>query len=66
MKAGSWKVLRPRISSEHPTKYRVARVMYDDGGPSHVEEAEFADTLIEAEVIAARRNKAEVLGTVTQ
>ena len=49
MKNGKWKIVRTREAPDY--KYKVARIVSDDGGPSHVEDYQYCDTRAEAEAL---------------
>ena len=48
MKVGRWKIVRTReVPPDY--QYKVARLVSDDDGPSHVEDFQYCDTRAEAE-----------------
>lgn len=55
MKVGKWKVAR---THEAPPdyQYKVARIISDDDGPSHVEDYQYCDTREEAEALLREAN----------
>jgi hypothetical protein len=55
MKVGKWKIIRTHEPAGD-YQYKVARVVSDGDGPSHVEDYQYADTREEAEAILRNAN----------